>query len=363
MHDQPRRILCELLIQHGKALHTDVRRTEAFLRDLCAAYPREVFVLVHAQRERVPADLLAAPTWMPQELLRSQLVRRLQENLALTPAAAEWAVESWAAALQVGPNLPDRVWVWVKQNSPTRQSLDVRRHQLQQLPPSVTRLFRQAMVEWPTALTIPDNLRNKIDRVSGWLWERRGALVRPPLVALWAGLLSLGMLLSSVPPSETFQTVPLTGSLLVLAYPLPRSAWVSEGQLAIRAGPSTDYAELGRMNMTQKVTVVEFSDDGGWSHIWLPQDGWINNDYVRFQSEEPPIAFTWLELARAQSNATNLNVRSGPGLDYPIISSLQEGQAVVVVAHSEDGAWKQIILPEPGWVSSDWLTTGPVEVE
>jgi uncharacterized protein YraI len=363
MHEQPRRILCELLNQHGQALHTDARRTEAFLRDLCAAYPREVFVLVHAQRARVPADLLAAPAWMPQELLRSQLVRRLQENLALTPEAAEWAVESWAAALQVGPNPSDRVWVWIKQNSPSRQTLATQRRQLQQLPPIVTRLFHQAVLQWPTALTVPHNLRNRIDRLSGWLWERRRALVRPPVVALWAGLLSLSMLLSSVPPSEAFQTIPLTGSLLVLAYPLPRSAWVSEEQLAIRAGPSTDYAELGRMNLAQEVTVVEFSANGGWSHIWLPQDGWISNNYVRFQSEGPPSVFTRLELAHAQSTASDLNVRRGPSLEHAIVGSLQEGEAVIVVAHSEDGAWKQIILPEPGWVSSHWLTTSLVEVQ
>jgi len=53
---------------------------------------------------------------------------------------------------------------------------------------------------------------------------------------------------------------------------------------------------------------------------------------------------------------TNLNVRSGPGLAYPIIGQLALDESALVSAKSPDGLWYQIVFPagsnERGWVSS-----------
>ncbi len=52
-----------------------------------------------------------------------------------------------------------------------------------------------------------------------------------------------------------------------------------------------------------------------------------------------------------------LNVRSGPGLDYPVIGKLAAGQSVQVSAKDATGAWWQIEYPSgsggQGWVSAD----------
>lgn len=54
---------------------------------------------------------------------------------------------------------------------------------------------------------------------------------------------------------------------------------------------------------------------------------------------------------------TVLNVRSGPGLDYPIIGQLAEGQSVQIIGKNPENSWWQISYPSgsgsPAWVTAD----------
>lgn len=58
---------------------------------------------------------------------------------------------------------------------------------------------------------------------------------------------------------------------------------------------------------------------------------------------------------RAQSLTSNLNVRSGPGLDYDIVGNLLLNEVRPVIGRASDAAWWQIILADGvvGWVSDE----------
>jgi hypothetical protein len=99
MDSAPRQALAGLIRTYGPRLIGDPGRCEGLLRDTCAAWPREVFVLVHALRQRVPADLVAAQGRADTGILFPVLVRRLRDQCAFEETAAAWAVESWAVAL------------------------------------------------------------------------------------------------------------------------------------------------------------------------------------------------------------------------------------------------------------------------
>ncbi len=99
MNELPRLKLREIVARHGQQVVTEGRRVEGLLRDYCGEYRREVSVLVMALEEHVAADLVAAPAATPREVLLARLARRLCDNLALSEAAARWAVNSWALAL------------------------------------------------------------------------------------------------------------------------------------------------------------------------------------------------------------------------------------------------------------------------
>ena len=101
MHDAPRQKLRELIIEYGRSLCDDPRRCEALLKDYCGQHKREIFVLISALKNRVTDDLLKNSASVPQSILLARLNKRLEEELAMTAEAAQWAVESWALALNV----------------------------------------------------------------------------------------------------------------------------------------------------------------------------------------------------------------------------------------------------------------------
>lgn len=107
MHDLPRQKLRKLIIEYGRSLCGDPRRCEALLKDYCGQYKREIFVLISALKERVAYELINFQDNIPEVILLGRLVKRLQEDLALTEDAAKWTVESWRIALSNIPYEPN----------------------------------------------------------------------------------------------------------------------------------------------------------------------------------------------------------------------------------------------------------------
>ncbi len=377
MHEQPRRILCELIQQYGPALHTDARRTEALLCDLCAAYPREIFVLVHAQKQRIPADLLAASRWMPQQALAAQLAHRLQENLALTENAAVWAIESWAIALAIQPAPPDRAWHWSQQQLHKLQGIRTKAKLTGKLPDWGKRLFCNFGVklnqQLSSVLAVYHAYSGRWTKIVARLRQGAGELHRPRagiiLLIVLCALSTVGAVNQAGPAVSSAQVQaaqPQTAQAavadqlamvaqLAVAYPLPRPAWVNEDQLLIRSGPSTQTTAKGALTRGQQLTVLEFAPDGEWSRIAVPTEGWVNNRYLQFLSEGTPAVHTVVGVKNAYVAAESLNVRSGPGTEFAVVRSLDHGQTVVIVAAVTDGGWKQIIMPSKGWVSTEFV--------
>jgi hypothetical protein len=352
MVDLPRRTLCKLIVKYGPALHADPKRTEALLRDLCGEHVREIFVLVNAQKQRVPADLLAAPAWMPQQVLQAQLVKRLEENLALTREAAEWAVAVWAEALRIGPNPPDRVWVWLRQHRPPALPAGRAHRIFDKTPSLVRRLFAWIVIQWQALPSYLHRSGLAALRIGQWLWQRRERVLRPPVLIALTLIFCVSIALASTTP--TLRSIPTASQTdpLLAAYPLPRMARVGAEQLAIRGGPSLGAEPVGTLVLGQEVTAVDFSVDGGWSQIESAAPGWVSNEFLYFRSDRLPNLDVRLVLADGTVVGEYVNVRQGPGTDYPVIGALVSGQAVIIIGMTLDGGWWQIADPAQGWVSA-----------
>ena len=106
MNEEAARILISLVSRYGTSLAFDPLRCEGLLRDTCPRCRREIFVLVNAVRQQVPADLLSPRHSLPPGLFRGFLKKRLQDELAFSDDAAQWAVDTWAVALGIDAN-PD----------------------------------------------------------------------------------------------------------------------------------------------------------------------------------------------------------------------------------------------------------------
>ena len=83
----PHQKLRELIVQYGRCLCDDPRRCEALLKDYCGQHKREIFVLVSALKSRVAEDLINASAGVPPALLLGRLIKRLEDELALSENA------------------------------------------------------------------------------------------------------------------------------------------------------------------------------------------------------------------------------------------------------------------------------------
>lgn len=101
INELPRQTLNRIVAKYGSEICDQPKRVGSLLRDLCGAYRRENNTIVGALEEGAAIDLLRWNRSVPREMLLAQLVSRLQENLAYTPDAARWAIDSWAVALGV----------------------------------------------------------------------------------------------------------------------------------------------------------------------------------------------------------------------------------------------------------------------
>lgn len=101
MDDLTRQVLRQLLEQYGRDLATDRRRLKGLLLDYCGDNRAAVNLLVQAQETGIPDALLAISATMPPGVLAAQLRNRLESTYCTAPAAAAWAVETWALVLGV----------------------------------------------------------------------------------------------------------------------------------------------------------------------------------------------------------------------------------------------------------------------
>ncbi|MBT2561599.1 SH3 domain-containing protein [Pedobacter sp. ISL-68] len=100
---------------------------------------------------------------------------------------------------------------------------------------------------------------------------------------------------------------------------------------------------------SKKVTGVEpatlgailrvYGEKNGWYKISASQQHWVNGNFTK-------------NVIRATVNATTLNVRSGPGTNFPKVSALTKNQEVFIV--EESNGWCKI-SSDNKWVKKEFL--------
>ena len=135
-------------------------------------------------------------------------------------------------------------------------------------------------------------------------------------------------------------------------------AWIDEPRVNVRSGPSQNKEVKFQLTHGQKVTVVDVS--GHWCKIKTAdgQTGWIAGWVIDFS---PP----GVEFMREEGGAdvevkvgwvarSVVNLRSGPGLNYPEIADLTLSTQIIIIG--QKGDWYKVALDngKTGWAAS-WL--------
>lgn len=120
----------------------------------------------------------------------------------------------------------------------------------------------------------------------------------------------------------------------------------------LRTGPGTEHSSIG--------LVLQ----GTWLDILTTQDNWLK---VRYKNQEAWIADWLVDIdltsynIKAVITKTDVNIRQGPGLSYPVIGVTQRGNTYFAEARRGDkegkGSWVRFSIGngKSGWVRSDLL--------
>jgi N-acetylmuramoyl-L-alanine amidase len=129
----------------------------------------------------------------------------------------------------------------------------------------------------------------------------------------------------------------------------------------VRSGPGVRYSIVGQLAQEQSAPVTGKSEDEQWWQIvFQGQPGWVAIDFVQVTGDPtavPAVAVPVLTEAIVPRGDI-VNVRSGPGTEYPVNARLRQFQSALIVGKSADGLWWQVRVGAlAGWLSARYVRT------
>ncbi len=125
--------------------------------------------------------------------------------------------------------------------------------------------------------------------------------------------------------------------------------------LNVRSGPGTSYAILGVLYQGSSVTVRGAAANGWTPVTYQGKAAWVSSQYLSATAATVPNATP----GGATGTATTLeavNVRSGPGLSFAVLTVLPKGSSVSLTGKTSTGFSE---IGSGRWVSTAWITTAP----
>jgi uncharacterized protein YraI len=147
----------------------------------------------------------------------------------------------------------------------------------------------------------------------------------------------------------------------------------------VRSGPGSQYHSYGVVPAGTQGQIIGMNSDGTWYQVVIPTSvapvgyGWVSAAYVQVSggnipvvpTPAPPAAVQPLPPTETGATATaidSINVRSGPGTNYPSYGVVPAGSSAPVVGVNSDGTWWEISvntenIPEGvAWVSAEYVS-------
>lgn len=122
----------------------------------------------------------------------------------------------------------------------------------------------------------------------------------------------------------------------------------------VRSGPGENYSKIASVKKGSTYKTLKTSN--GWYNIALnsKQKGWIKGSFVTPINN--PSQGTSIVEKKVMISGTTVNIRSGPGVKYKLITSLKKGTTLSYLKVSNN--WFNIVLAnkKSGWVSGNYVT-------
>ena len=133
-------------------------------------------------------------------------------------------------------------------------------------------------------------------------------------------------------------------------------ATIVTGRLNVRTGPGPGYGIVETVSHWDKVYLLGRTGDLSWVYIqvsWNGAMGWVSSRYV-----ETEVLFSSLPiLAQAPPwgvvQTGLLNVRSGPGTDFDVVTTVYLGRMVTLIGRTADNSWAKVVANGvEGWATT-----------
>lgn len=136
--------------------------------------------------------------------------------------------------------------------------------------------------------------------------------------------------------TAALQQVPGGGSVVNAA----RFASVTANSLVVRTGPATSFPPAG-VDPVQLGSILRvYAEQNGWLKVSASQGHWVSSART-------------VPVTRASVNTDDTNCRTGPGTNFPVVGSMQQGDEVFVFETAS--GWSKISLGDI-WIKSTLLT-------
>jgi uncharacterized protein YgiM (DUF1202 family) len=162
----------------------------------------------------------------------------------------------------------------------------------------------------------------------------------------------------------TFPSVAVV-NLPVVDAPAPPSATatavVNTGALNVRSGPSVAYTAVAVAYQGQAMHLLGRNVNSSWAKVRLisGQEGWVNAGLIipSVPISSLPVADAPAVTPTAVVNTGALNVRSGPGVGYSVVTWVQQGQTLHLLGRNANSSWVQVrtASSQQGWVNASLI--------
>ena len=156
--------------------------------------------------------------------------------------------------------------------------------------------------------------------------------------------------------------VALALSLVAPAFAQANATIVNASRVNLRSGPGAGYPIVTVLSFGQQLFLLGSNADGSWVQVQTTSNtiGWVNARFVAsyYGPQTVPVTAptgSW----NAVITSPFLNIRSGPGANFPDVGTLAQGQGINLIGRNADNSWVQVNVPggvQGGWVSTRYVS-------
>jgi uncharacterized protein YgiM (DUF1202 family) len=139
------------------------------------------------------------------------------------------------------------------------------------------------------------------------------------------------------------------------------TATVNTGALHVRSGPGIGYNVVFSLNRGVAMTMTARNAEATWVKIVLDNGivGWVSAPYIltAYPITSLPVEGSLPSGGNAVVYTGALNVRSGPGITFSVVTSLYNGTTLTLLSRNWDGSWVKVVIANgtQGWVNSSMI--------